>query len=75
MLENTREDEIFQEALRILNGKLPYKNINMWVYLRSNGEVFSELKGEFEQLWSECIVEATYNLREDGETRAIEEEN
>ena len=50
------------EAQRVLMGRLEYETIYMRVYIMSKGEVFPEMKAKYNQLWTECVIEAANTL-------------
>lgn len=50
------------EAQRVLMGRLEHETIYMRVYIMSKGEVFPEMKAKFDQLWTECVIEAANTL-------------
>ena len=55
-------NKLTQEAQRILMGKMDLQTMYMRVYILSNGEVFPEMKAKWNQLWTECVVEAANKL-------------
>ena len=55
-------DTLTAEAQRILMGRLEYETVYMRVYIMSKGEVFPEMKAKYNQLWTECVIEAANTL-------------
>lgn len=55
-------DTLTAEAQRILMGRLEHETVYMRVYIMSEGEVFPEMKAKYNQLWTECVIEAANTL-------------
>ena len=59
---NMHVNKVTEEAHRILMGKMECQTVYMRVYILSEGKVFPEMKAKWNQLWSECVVEAANKL-------------